>query len=68
NNRVTGLTQTLPHNIDAYRDEHGAFKIRQHYQQVSRLGPKALEQCAGFMRSRGGSNPRDSSEVHPESY
>lgn len=67
-NRVSGLSQTLAQNIVAYRDEHGAFKSRQQLLKVSRLGPKAFEQCAGFLRIRGGSNPLDSSAVHPESY
>ena len=67
-NRVSGLSQTLAQNIVAYRDEHGAFKSRQQLLKVSRLGPKAFEQCAGFMRIRDGSNPLDSSAVHPESY
>ncbi len=67
-NRVSGLSQTLAQNIVAYRDEHGAFQSRQQLLKVSRLGPKAFEQCAGFLRIRGGSNPLDSSAVHPESY
>ena len=67
-NRVSGLSQTLAQNIVAYRDEHGAFKSRQQLLKVSRLGPKAFEQCAGFLRIRGGSNPLDGSAVHPESY
>ncbi|WP_339012732.1 Tex family protein [Aeromonas popoffii] len=67
-NRVSGLSQTLAQNIVAYRDENGAFKSRQQLLKVSRLGPKAFEQCAGFLRIRGGSNPLDSSAVHPESY
>ncbi|QSE74904.1 RNA-binding transcriptional accessory protein, partial [Aeromonas media] len=67
-NRVSGLSQTLSQNIVAYRDEHGAFKSRQQLLKVSRLGPKAFEQCAGFLRIRGGSNPLDGSAVHPESY
>ncbi|WP_421272011.1 Tex family protein [Aeromonas taiwanensis] len=67
-NRVSGLSQTLAQNIVAYRDEHGAFNSRQQLLKVSRLGPKAFEQCAGFLRIRGGSNPLDGSAVHPESY
>ncbi|HEH9406775.1 TPA: RNA-binding transcriptional accessory protein [Aeromonas bestiarum] len=67
-NRVSGLSQTLAQNIVAYRDEHGAFQSRHQLLKVSRLGPKAFEQCAGFLRIRGGSNPLDSSAVHPESY
>ncbi len=67
-NRVSGLSQTLAQNIVAYRDEHGAFQHRQQLLKVGRLGPKAFEQCAGFLRIRGGSNPLDGSAVHPESY
>ncbi|WP_219604165.1 Tex family protein [Aeromonas caviae] len=67
-NRVSGLSQTLAQNIVAYRDENGAFQHRQQLLKVSRLGPKAFEQCAGFLRIRGGSNPLDGSAVHPESY
>ncbi|WP_303807734.1 Tex family protein [Aeromonas rivipollensis] len=67
-NRVSGLSQTLAQNIVAYRDEHGAYKSRQQLLKVSRLGPKAFEQCAGFLRIRGGNNPLDGSAVHPESY
>ncbi|MBL0458976.1 RNA-binding transcriptional accessory protein [Aeromonas enteropelogenes] len=67
-NRVSGLSQTLAQNIVTYRDEHGAFQNRQQLLKVSRLGPKAFEQCAGFLRIRGGSNPLDGSAVHPESY
>ncbi|HDX8340271.1 TPA: RNA-binding transcriptional accessory protein [Aeromonas dhakensis] len=67
-NRVSGLSQTLAQNIVTYRDEHGAFQHRQQLLKVSRLGPKAFEQCAGFLRIRGGSNPLDGSAVHPESY
>ncbi|MGY4026913.1 Tex family protein [Aeromonas rivuli] len=66
--RVSGLSQTLAQNIVAYRDEHGAFKSRQQLLKVSRLGPKAFEQCAGFLRIRGGTHPLDGSAVHPESY
>ncbi|MDX7682193.1 Tex family protein [Aeromonas caviae] len=67
-NRVSGLSQTLAQNIVAYRDENGAFQHRQQLLKVSRLGPKAFEQCAGFLRIRSGSNPLDGSAVHPESY
>lgn len=67
-NRVSGLSQTLAQNIVTYRDENGAFQHRQQLLKVSRLGPKAFEQCAGFLRIRGGSNPLDGSAVHPESY
>ena len=67
-NRVSGLSQTLAQNIVAYRNENGAFLHRQQLLKVSRLGPKAFEQCAGFLRILGGSNPLDGSAVHPESY
>jgi protein Tex len=67
-NRVSGLSQTMAQNIVAYRDDNGAFRNRQQLLKVSRLGPKAFEQCAGFLRIRGGSNPLDGSAVHPESY
>lgn len=66
--RVSGLTQTLAQNIVQYRDDNGAFASRQQLLKVSRLGPKAFEQCAGFLRIRGGANPLDASAVHPESY
>ena len=66
--RVSGLNKTLAQNIVNYRDEHGAFKNRNTLKKVTRLGPKAFEQCAGFLRITGGENPLDSSGVHPESY
>ncbi|MGL5948346.1 MAG: Tex family protein [Aeromonas sp.] len=66
--RVSGLSASLAQNIVAYRDEHGVFTSRQQLLKVSRLGPKAFEQCAGFLRIRNGKNPLDSSAVHPESY
>lgn len=66
--RVAGLTPTLAENIVAYRDEHGAFKTRAQLKKVPRLGPKAFEQCAGFLRIPAGTNPLDASGVHPESY
>lgn len=66
--RVAGLTPTLAENIVAYRDEHGAFKTRAQLKKVPRLGPKAFEQCAGFLRIPSGTNPLDASGVHPESY
>lgn len=65
---VAGLTPTLADNIVAYRDEHGAFKTRAQLKKVPRLGPKAFEQCAGFLRIPSGTNPLDASGVHPESY
>ena len=66
--RVSGLNQSIANNVVAYRDEHGAFANRDQLKKVPRLGEKAFEQCAGFLRIRGGSNPLDSSGVHPESY
>ncbi|QNQ90476.1 S1 RNA-binding domain-containing protein [Corynebacterium poyangense] len=66
--RVAGITATLAENIVSYRDEHGAFATRQELHKVPRLGPKAFEQCAGFLRIRNGQEPLDSSAVHPESY
>ncbi len=66
--RVAGLSAALAANIVAYRDEHGAFKNRKEILQVSRLGEKAFEQCAGFLRIMNGDNPLDASAVHPEAY
>jgi len=66
--RVSGITESLAGAIVAHRDTRGAFTARQQLLQVPRLGPKAFEQCAGFLRIRGGDNPLDSSSVHPESY
>ena len=66
--RVAGLSTTLAENIVSYRDEHGAFNNRAELKKVPRLGPKAFEQCAGFLRIPKGSNPLDASGVHPESY
>jgi uncharacterized protein len=66
--RVAGVTGTLAKNIVAHRDEHGAFPSRRALLKVPRLGPKAYEQCAGFLRIRGGTDPLDSSAVHPEAY
>ena len=66
--RVSGLTPTLAKNIVAYRDEQGAFTERKQLLKVPRLGPKAYEQCAGFLRIRDGKNPLDASAVHPEAY
>ncbi len=66
--RVSGITESLAGAIVAHRDDRGAFKTRQQLRQVPRLGPKAFEQCAGFLRIRGGDNPLDASSVHPESY
>jgi len=66
--RVSGITDGLAGAIVAHRDARGAFTTRQQLLDVSRLGPKAFEQCAGFLRIRGGGNPLDASSVHPESY
>jgi len=66
--RVSGITESLAGAIVAHRDTRGAFTARQQLLQVPRLGPKAFEQCAGFLRIRGGDNPLDASSVHPESY
>ena len=65
---VSGLGPTLAQNIVDYRKEHGAFTSRAELKRVPRLGPAAYEQCAGFLRIRGGKNPLDNSAVHPESY
>ena len=66
--RVSGIGSGLAENVVAHRDAHGPFASRQGLTGVTRLGPKAFEQCAGFLRIRGGENPLDSSSVHPESY
>ncbi|QIM65903.1 RNA-binding transcriptional accessory protein [Mannheimia granulomatis] len=66
--RVAGMTKTLAQNIVAYRDENGRFNSRSDLKKVPRLGPKAFEQCAGFMRIIGGKNALDASSVHPEAY
>ncbi len=65
---ISGLNQTLAHNIVAHRDRHGAFTDRRQLKQVARLGPRAFEQAAGFLRINGGDNPLDASAVHPEAY
>lgn len=67
-NRVAGVTPTLAENIVAYRDENGAFKSRKELLKVPRLGPKAFEQAAGFLRINGAADPLDGSAVHPEAY
>lgn len=67
-NRVAGITPTLAENIVAYRDENGAFKSRKELLKVPRLGPKAFEQAAGFLRINGAADPLDGSAVHPEAY
>ena len=66
--RVAGMTKTLAQNIVEYRDENGRFESRSELKKVPRLGPKAFEQCAGFMRIANGKNPLDASGVHPEAY
>jgi uncharacterized protein len=66
--RVAGISATVAENIVRYREEHGAFASRRQLGDVPRLGPKAFEQCAGFLRIRGGSDPLDASAVHPEAY
>jgi len=66
--RVSGLNKTMADNVVAYRDEHGRFDDRKELKKVARLGPKAFEQAAGFLRIAGGKNPLDNSGVHPESY
>src|SRR5437879_2438878 len=66
--RVSGIGSGLAENIVAHRDTHGPFRSRTTLKEVSRLGPKAFEQCAGFLRIRDGDDPLDSSSVHPEAY
>ena len=66
--RVAGLTRMMAQNIVTWRDENGQFRNRQQLLNVSRLGPKAFEQCAGFLRINHGDNPLDASTVHPEAY
>jgi protein Tex len=65
---VAGVGETLAHNIVAWRKAHGPFPSRRRLLDVPRVGPKAFEQAAGFLRVRGGENPLDDSAVHPESY
>ena len=66
--RVSGITAGLATAIVAHRDANGPFSTRKQLMQVPRLGPKAFEQCAGFLRIRGGDDPLDASAVHPEAY
>ncbi|WP_280671938.1 MULTISPECIES: Tex family protein [unclassified Kitasatospora] len=66
--RVSGVTATLADNIVAHRDANGPFRTRRSLKDVARLGPKAFEQCAGFLRIPGGDDPLDASSVHPEAY
>ena len=65
---VSGLNETLAGNVVRHREANGPFRTRADLKQVARLGPKAFEQCAGFLRIRGGSHPLDASAVHPERY
>ena len=65
---VSGISKTLAKNIVAYREENGRFKNRRQLLKVPKLGPKAFEQCAGFLRISDGENPLDATSVHPESY
>ncbi|MBO5657323.1 MAG: helix-hairpin-helix domain-containing protein, partial [Agathobacter sp.] len=65
---ISGISKTIAKNIVTYREENGAFKSRAELLKVAKLGPKAYEQCAGFMRITGGKNPLDATGVHPESY
>jgi protein Tex len=66
--RVSGVTEGLAANIVAHRDANGPFRTRKGLKEVARLGPKAYEQCAGFLRIQGGDDPLDASSVHPEAY
>ena len=66
--RVAGISKTVSGNIVAYREENGAFRSRNELKKVSKLGPKAFEQCAGFLRVAESSEPLDNTAVHPESY
>ncbi|MBM9618083.1 RNA-binding transcriptional accessory protein [Streptomyces zhihengii] len=66
--RVSGISGGLAENIVAHRDANGPFRSRRALKDVARLGPKAYEQCAGFLRIRGGDDPLDASSVHPEAY
>ena len=65
---ISGISSAIAKNIVAYREENGRFENRKELLKVAKLGPKAYEQCAGFMRIMGGSNPLDGTSVHPESY
>lgn len=65
---ISGISGTIAKNIVAYREENGSFQDRKQLLKVAKLGPKAYEQCAGFMRIQGGKNPLDGTSVHPESY
>ena len=65
---ISGISSTIAKNIVAYREKHGRFTNREQLLNVDKLGPKAYEQCAGFLRITGGTNPLDATSVHPESY
>lgn len=65
---IAGLTATIAQNIVAYRNENGQFQARSEFKKVSKLGPKAFEQAAGFLRIPKGENPLDNTDIHPESY
>lgn len=65
---ISGITKVIAKNIVVYREENGAFNSRKQLLKVAKLGPKAYEQCAGFMRIQNGKNPLDATSVHPESY
>ena len=65
---ISGITRTIAGNIVRYREENGRFSSRKELLKVPKLGPKAFEQCAGFLRIPGGKNPLDATSVHPESY
>lgn len=65
---ISGISNTIAKNIVIYREENGSFKDRKELLKVAKLGPKAYEQCAGFMRIKGGKNALDGTSVHPESY
>ena len=65
---ISGISKAIAKNIVAYREENGRFQSRKELMKVSKLGPKACEQCAGFLRITGGNDPLDATSVHPESY
>ena len=65
---ISGISKAIAKNIVTYREENGSFQSRRELLKVPKLGPKAFEQCAGFMRITGGKNPLDATSVHPESY
>lgn len=65
---ISGISKTIAKNIVSYREENGSFTNRKQLLKVAKLGPKAYEQCAGFLRINGGDNPLDQTSVHPESY